>query len=261
MKVSIITVVYNNAKTIVSAIESVLAQRYTNREYIIIDGGSTDGTLAKIAAYGDQIDMVLSEPDHGIFEAMNKGLSMATGDVIAFLNSDDFYADNHVIEKVVELMHGNDVDAVFGDLHYVRSDNIRKVFRYWKSGVYKTGSFLYGWMPPHPAFFVKKHVYDRYGKFNTGFKIAADYELMLRFLHINKINVNYLPQVLVKMRTGGVSNSGLKNRFLANLEDRKAWAINGVKPYFFTLYLKPFRKVLQVIMAQSPGAYAPTQIK
>lgn len=251
MKVSIITVVFNSVGTIGSAIDSVLGQSYADLEYIIIDAGSTDGTLEKIAAYGDQIDVVISEPDQGIFDAMNKGLAMATGEIIAFLNSDDFYAGRSVIGAVVNALKDKDTDAVFGDLHYVYADNIRKVFRYWKSGVYKPGSFLYGWMPPHPTFFVKKDIYDRYGKFNIRFKIAADYELMLRFLHIHKIKVNYIPQVLVKMRTGGVSNAGLRNRFRANLEDRKAWTVNGLRPYFFTLYLKPLRKVFQVIKARS----------
>lgn len=250
MKVSVITVVYNNAATIGSAIESVLRQRYANREYIIIDGGSTDGTLEKIHAYGTMIDLVISEPDRGIFDAMNKGLSKATGDVIAFLNSDDFYADEEVIERVVKVLQPLKVDAVFGDLHYVHSDDASKVFRIWKSGVYKPGSFLYGWMPPHPTFFAKRSVYERYGTFNTAFKIAADYELLLRLMHIHKIHTEYLPEVLVKMRTGGVSNSGLRNRLRANDEDRKAWAINGVQPYFFTLFLKPGRKFFQFIRAR-----------
>lgn len=250
MKVSVITVVYNNAATIGSAIESVLGQTYANREYIIIDGGSTDGTLEQIQAYGTKIDLVISEPDRGIFDAMNKGLSKASGDVVAFLNSDDFYADEQVIERVVKALQPMKVDAVFGDLHYVHSDDSSKVFRVWKSGVYKPGSFLYGWMPPHPAFFAKRSMYERYGTFNTVLKIAADYELMLRMIHINKINVIYLPEVLVKMRIGGISNSGLRNRLRANQEDRKAWDINGIQPYFFTLFLKPARKLLQFVLAR-----------
>ena len=225
MKVSIITVVYNNVGTIASAIASVLSQTYSDREYIIVDGGSTDGTLEQIETFGKQIDLVISEPDRGIFDAMNKGLSRATGDVIAFLNSDDFYSGKRVIERVVNALQNPEMDAVFGDLHYVHAGNINKVFRHWKSGVYKPGSFLYGWMPPHPTFFVKRRVYEQYGNFNTGFKIAADYELMLRLMHINKIKVNYIPEVLVKMRIGGVSNSRLRNRLRANLEDREAWDI------------------------------------
>lgn len=251
MKVSIITVVYNNVRTITSAIESVLMQRYSDREYIIIDGGSTDGTLDKIASYGSKIDKVITEADHGIFDAMNKGLSMATGEVVAFLNSDDFYADDQVLNRVVSAFQQKDTDAVFGDLYYVHADDVQKVFRCWISGMYKPGSFLYGWMPPHPTFFVKRKVYEQYGQFNTKFRTAADYELMLRLVHVNQIKVNYIPEVLVKMRIGGVSNAGLKNRLRANLEDREAWEVNGVQPYFFTLYLKPARKLFQFIKAIS----------
>jgi glycosyltransferase involved in cell wall biosynthesis len=251
MKVSVITVVYNNAGTIASAIASVLSQNYLNKEYIIIDGGSTDGTLELIRSYGNQIDQLISEPDGGIYDAMNKGISIASGEVIAFLNSDDFYSSNQVIEQVVKALQTDNVDAVFGDLHYVDAEHTHKVRRCWKSGMYRSGSFLYGWMPPHPAFFAKRSVYERHGKFNTELKSAADYELMLRFIHINQIRLSYIPRVLVKMRTGGVSNAGLSNRLRANLEDRRAWNINGVKPYFFTLYLKPLRKVLQFILTRS----------
>lgn len=247
MKVSIITVVYNNAETIGSAIDAVLSQTYPDIEYIIVDGGSTDGTQKKIESYGKKIDLLISEPDQGIYDAMNKGLSMVTGDIVAFLNSDDFYSSTHVIEKVVSEFKLDEIDGVFGDLHYVHADDTKRIFRRWISGTYKAGSFLYGWMPPHPTFFVRKSVYDRFGGFNPSLKSAADYELMLRFVHVNKIKISYIPEVLVKMRIGGVSNSGLRNRLRANLEDREAWEINGVKPYFFTLFLKPLRKVSQFL--------------
>jgi glycosyltransferase involved in cell wall biosynthesis len=260
MKVSIITVVFNNVGTIKSAITSVLAQTYRDIEYIIIDGGSTDGTLEIIESFGDKIDSVVSGPDQGIFDAMNKGLAMVTGEVIAFLNSDDFYSGERVIEKIVSEFKNDSADAVFGDLHYVHAQDPEKIFRCWVSGRYKAGSFLYGWMPPHPAFFVRKNVYERHGKFNTDFKTAADYELMLRFVHVNKIKINYVPEVLVKMRIGGVSNSSLRNRVLANLEDRRAWEINGVKPYFFTLFLKPLRKLSQFINHPSEN-YEPREIR
>jgi len=251
MKISIITVVYNNVRTIASAIESVIMQSYGDKEYIIIDGGSTDGTLDIIASYGLNVDKVVSEPDHGIFDAMNKGLALATGEVVAFLNSDDFYADEQVLRRVGSSFENSDTDAVFGDLYYVHSENTDKLFRCWKSGKYKPGRFLYGWMPPHPTFFAKRKVYEQYGNFNTGFRIAADYELMLRLVHVNNIKLEYIPHVLVKMRLGGVSNAGLKNRLRANREDREAWEVNGLQPYFFTLYLKPARKIFQFIKAFS----------
>lgn len=245
MKVSIITVVYNNVATICSAIESILSQTYLNKELIIIDGGSTDGTLEKVVAYGNQINVVISEPDNGIYDAMNKGLSLATGDVVAILNSDDLFSTSFVLENVIHKFKHTKAEGVFGDLDYVHAHDVSKVFRRWISGNYKPGSFLKGWMPPHPTFFVKKTVYDKHGFFDTSFKIAGDYELMLRFIHLNNIELAYLPEVLVKMRTGGVSNSGVKNRVLGNLEDRRAWKVNGIKPHFYTLYFKPLRKVFQ----------------
>jgi glycosyltransferase involved in cell wall biosynthesis len=247
MKVSIITVVYNNVATICSALDSILSQTYLNKELIIIDGGSTDGTLEKIGQYGKKINVVISEPDNGIYDAMNKGLNLATGDIIAILNSDDLFSTSFVLENVVHKFKQTEADGIFGDLDYVHADDVSKVFRRWISGNYKPGSFLQGWMPPHPTFFVKKAVYDKHGLFDTSFKTAGDYELMLRFVHVYNIELAYLPEVLVKMRTGGVSNSGLKNRIVANLEDRRAWKVNGIKPHFYTLYLKPLRKVFQFI--------------
>jgi glycosyltransferase involved in cell wall biosynthesis len=254
MKISIITVVYNNEATISSAIESVLSQTYKDKEYIVIDGGSTDGTLDKINQYRSQIDIFVSEPDKGIYDAMNKGLTKATGDVVCILNSDDLYPHEHVIERVAKELNASGSDAVYGDLVYVSPDDVNRVTRYWKSGNFKTKSFKYGWMPPHPAFFVKKSVYDKYGHFNTKLKSAADYELMLRFVYKNEIKLAYFPEVLVKMRTGGLSNSSLKNRLMANKEDKAAWEINGLKPYVFTLYLKPLRKVIQYIQRPVPDS-------
>ncbi|WP_448105312.1 glycosyltransferase family 2 protein [Pedobacter panaciterrae] len=245
MKVSILTVVYNNPSTIASAIESVLEQTYKNREFIIIDGGSKDGTLEKINEYIENIDILISEPDKGIYDAMNKGLNLATGDIICILNSDDVYADTGVLESIVRQFENSNCDGVYGDLDYVDADDMNKILRHWKSGLYHDGSFLFGWMPPHPSFSVKRSVYEKYGNFNTLLKSAADYELMLRFIHKHKIKISYLPKVLVKMRTGGVSNSSLKNRLRANMEDRRAWQLNELKPYFFTLFLKPLRKLTQ----------------
>lgn len=246
-KISIITVTYNSAKTLEQTIHSVLLQDHPDIEYIIVDGASTDGTLEIIRKYRHKIDHFISEKDDGLYYAINKGIALATGDIIGILHADDFYIDDHVLSKVNTVFSKTGADAVYADLYYVDSNNTDKIIRKWKSGSYTDGKFLWGWMPPHPAFFVKKEVYQKYGMFNTSLRSAADYELMLRFIHKNKIKLAYLPEFIVKMRTGGQSNASMKNRAKANMEDRKAWELNGLKPYFFTLTLKPLRKVLQFL--------------
>lgn len=245
LKFSIITVSYNSAKTIEQTILSVINQKYPFIEYIIIDGASQDETLSIIEKYQPKISIVVSEKDNGIYHAMNKGISLATGDVIGILNSDDFYSDENVLNDVATQFEHGKADAIYADLQYVDAEDTRKIVRFWKSGKYKPGDFLFGWMPPHPTFFVKKEIYNKYGLFNLDFRSSADYELMLRFIHKHQISINYLPRVIVKMRVGGQSNVSTQNRIKANLEDRKAWEINGLKPYFFTLFLKPIRKINQ----------------
>ena len=235
MRVSIITVVYNGADTLAEAIESVLGQTYPHIEYIIIDGASTDGTQAVVARYGKQVNQFISEPDRGLYDAMNKGIGRATGDVIGILNADDLYANTAVISEVVALMEQQKADAVYGDLVYAQRDSPEKVTRYWQAGTYKPGAFLRGWMPPHPTFFVRTSVYRQYGYFTISLRSAADYELMLRFIHKHQIRVAYLNQVMVIMRLGGVSNSSLFNRLRANREDRIAWQLNALKPGWLTL--------------------------
>ena len=248
MKVSIITVTYQSAETIEQTIQSVLGQDYPDIEYIIVDGLSKDATLNIVAKYDNKINKVISEKDHGLYDALNKGIALATGDVIGFIHSDDFYTDQSVVRRYVEKFKESAAQAVYADLYYVDKNNPNKIIRAWKSGQYKEHSFLYGWMPPHPTFFVKKSVYEKYGVFNTDFKTAADYELMLRFIFKNKIALAYLPFFTVKMRVGGKSNVSFKNRWLANQEDRKAWQVNGLKPYFFTRFLKPLRKLQQFFL-------------
>lgn len=245
MKVSIITACYNSSETIRATIESVLSQDYAEIEYIIVDGQSKDNTLHIVNQFSSRIAKIISEKDDGIYFALNKGLSLATGDVIGFLHADDIYADTEVILKVVERFKTSNAEAVYGDLQYVDRKDTSKVIRNWKSGEYKDGMFRKGWMPPHPTLFLKKSVYDKFGNFNTTFKTAADYELMLRMIHKHKISVTYLPEVLVKMRVGGVSNVTLKNRYRANREDKRAWTINGLKPGMFTLIRKPLSKLGQ----------------
>ena len=246
-KVSIITVCYNSAKTIENTIESVINQTYENIEYIIVDGLSTDNTLEIVNKYKDKIVKVVSEKDKGLYDAINKGIDLATGDIIANLNSDDFYIDNNVIAEVVAKMEESKSDTLYADLYYVDAIDTNKVVRNWVSGAYKKGLFFKGWMPPHPTFFVRKKVYDKYGKFNLELKSAADYEIMLRFIHKHECSISYLPRVVVRMRIGGVSNVNLINRIKANREDKRAWEMNGLKPKPYTLIFKPLSKIMQFV--------------
>ncbi len=247
MKVSIITVVYNNKKTIEDTIKSVLNQTYKNIEYIIIDGASTDGTVDIIKSYEDKIDKFISEPDNGIYDAMNKGIKLTTGDIVGTINSDDFYASDNIIEMVMKEFKEKNIDSLYGDLIYIKYDNINKVSRYWKSSKFIKGSFLKGWHPPHPTFFVKKDVYNRYGLFDTSLSISADFEIMLRFLERYEITTTYLPTVLIKMREGGISNNSLKNILIGHKNIRKAFLKNGYKPSIFYTPKRLFSKILQKI--------------
>lgn len=247
MKVSIITATYNSASTIKDTVLSVTQQSYKDIEHIIVDGLSTDNTVNIIQHFG-HVGPLLSEKDNGIYDAMNKGLSIATGDIIGILNSDDFYPHAHVIEKVVKAMSTPDCDACYGDLVYVDAHHATKVLRKWIAGDYSKKQFYNGWMPPHPTFFVKREVYEKYGNFNLQFKSSSDYELLLRFMFLNDIKVKYLPGVLVHMRTGGQSNRSLKNRIAAHKEDYLAWSSNGLSPKWYTLAMKPLRKIKQYVV-------------
>lgn len=253
MKISIITACFNSERTIAGAIESVLSQDYRDVEYIVVDGKSSDRTLSVVEKYRSRITRVISEKDHGIYDALNKGIGLATGEVIGFLHSDDYYAHPGILSSVAaEFVSGN-ADSVYGDLQYVDKENPQRVIRHWKSGAYHKNIFLSGWMPPHPSFFLKRECYERFGTFNTSLKSAADYELMLRMLHKHGISTAYLPKVLVKMRVGGQSNASLINRIRANREDRKAWEINGLKPGLLTLWLKPLSKIKQYFYTGARG--------
>lgn len=247
MLISIITVSYNSAATIRDTLESISKQEYSNIEHIIIDGKSTDSTIAIIKEFA-HVTRYISEADKGLYDAMNKGLQLATGDIIGILNSDDFYADNEVLKKVAAAFDNPHTHCVYGDLQYVNAGNPKKIVRTWKAGKFSLKNFLYGWMPPHPTFFARRGVYDKVGLFNTTLKTAADYEMMLRILYKHEYPVVYIPTVLVKMRSGGVSNASLRNRFKANREDARAWTLNNKRPHFFTLYLKPLRKIPQYLI-------------
>ena len=246
LKISIITVSYNAASTIGDTLKSIADQSYNSIEHIIIDGASSDNT-AEIIANFPHVAFYVSEKDKGIYHAMNKGIELATGDVIGILNADDLYSHHDVLHNVAELFKDSSVDAVYADLNFVDSADTRKVKRKWRSGSYKVNDFYWGWMPPHPTFFVRRSVYLNLGMFNTLLNSSADYELMLRLLLKHEIKAAYLQDVIVNMRLGGKSTASLKNRLIANQEDRMAWALNGVKPHYFTLILKPLRKLKQFI--------------
>ena len=245
--VTIITATYNSAATLADTLETVAGQTYPNIEHLIIDGASSDETATRAARY-PHVSRFVSEPDKGLYDAMNKGIKLASGEIIGILNSDDFYADNRVIEKVVDLFRNPEILAVYADLQYVDPKNTSRIIRHWKAGDYDQQAFFYGWMPPHPSFFVRKQLYEQCGVFNTSFRHSADYELMLRFLLRYNAPAAYLPEVVVKMRMGGQSNASFKNRWSANREDRLAWTVNGLTPYFFTIPLKPFRKIGQFLI-------------
>ncbi|QCR22157.1 glycosyltransferase family 2 protein [Pontibacter sp. SGAir0037] len=247
VKVSIITVVFNASKTIADTIQSVLEQTYCNIEYIVVDGLSTDGTIDVVRSFGDAVSVFVSEKDNGLYDAINKGIGLATGDVIGLLHADDILDNPGTIGLIVETLNQYGADSAYGDLLYVKQDNTSKVFRNWKAGSFTKRSFLYGWMPPHPTFYVRKTCLEKYGFYNTHFKTAADYELMLRLLYKYQVSTVYIPETLVRMRVGGKSNASISNRLKANQEDYLAWQVNNLKPFFLTRYLKPLRKIFQFI--------------
>jgi len=244
MKISIITVVWNNVMTIKDAIDSVLSQTYENIEYIVIDGASTDGTTDVVKSYGDKITTFISEPDKGLYDAMNKGIGLATGDIVGILNSDDFYIDENVIQNVVQVFNEKKVDSMFADLLFVKPDNLEKTIRYYDSSKFSLAKFAYGWMPAHPTFFVKKEIYDTYGLYKTDYKIASDYELLIRFLSHYKVSYYYLQLPIIKMRIGGVSTSGIKSNYILNKEIIRACRENGI----YTNWIKVLSKYPSKIM-------------
>jgi len=247
MKVSIITVVLNNRDYVGDCLRSVLVQDYRDIEHIIVDGGSTDGTIDVIRKFDGRISQFINEPDYGMYDALNKGIRLATGEVIGILHSDDFYEHPRVIEGVVNILEGEKLDSCYGDLLYVSKNDPEKVIRYWKSSPYKPGQFRSGWMPPHCTFFVKRAIYERHGLFRTDLKIAADYELMLRFLEKHKITTHHINGVLLRMRVGGMSNRSLGNIIKKSCEDYRAWRLNGLSGGFFSVLMKNITKLPQLM--------------
>ena len=244
-KISIITTVFNAASTLPDCLESVRGQNSPKIEHILVDGASTDGTSNIIERYRSGLGKVISEPDNGIYDGMNKGIQLATGDIIGILNADDTYAGPDILSQVAKVFSEKHVDSCYGDLVYVDADDSSKVVRYWRAGDFDPSKFYWGWMPPHPTFFVRRSVYEKFGLFNLSLGSAADYEIMLRFLLRHKITTTYIPKVLVRMRAGGVSNASFRNRLKANRMDRKAWTINGLRPFPWTILAKPVRKIWQ----------------
>ena len=234
MRVSVITVCRNSASTIEDTLRSVGAQDHDDIEHIVVDGKSTDGTLDLIGRYRAGVSKLISELDAGIYDAMNKGIALASGEVIGFLNSDDAYFAPSILSTVAQVFEDSSIDACYGDLIYVQRDNTEKVVRYWKSRPYTAGSFRKGWMPAHPTFFVRRRIYERYGGFDLDFKIQSDFELTMRFLEIFRIKARYLPITMVRMRTGGVTNSRLTNIIKGNIEAYRACKKHnlGVSPLF-----------------------------
>jgi glycosyltransferase involved in cell wall biosynthesis len=240
MKISIITVTYNSSETIIDTLNSIKEQSFRNIEYIIIDGNSKDNTLSIISEYDHIISKVVTEPDAGIYDAMNKGIKLATGDIIGILNSDDIYDNSNVIESVIQVFESdNAIDAVYGNLSYFRTAQPTKIVRFWKSLPFYDNFFEDGYVIPHPTLFVKRQVYEKIGLYFPDFKISSDYELMLRAFKINQFKPFYLNKNLVKMRMGGRSTKNIQNIILGNQEIYKAWRMNNLStPLFF--YLKRF---------------------
>ena len=250
--ISIITVCYNSESYIRDTIESVLNQTYDNIEYIIVDGESTDNTLDIIKEYEPKFNgrmKWISETEKGIYDAMNKGINLAIGDIIATINSDDVYADNNVLENVIEVFNEEHCDACYGNVAMVKRDDLNQISRLWKTDSNKYFSQLkYGWVPAHPSFFAKKRLYDKYGSFDLDFKIAADFDLICRFIEKNNIKLSYLNQTLVKMRIEGTSNNSLKAIYQGNKEAFISLKKNDVFPYL--IFLKPLRKILYLLKAK-----------
>lgn len=254
MKISVITAAYNSAQTIEDTLKSILAQTYTDYEYIIIDGCSKDDTLEIVARYepmfGGRMHIV-SEPDNGIYDAMNKGLKMSTGDVIGILNSDDFFTSEDVLEQVARTMDADKtIDAVYGDVHYVHSDNLKKCTRYYSSRLFSRSLMRFGFMPAHPSFYCRRELYSRHGMFNLDYKIAADFECLLRMIYIHRIRIKYIPLDFVTMRAGGASSSGFRSHRQILRDHLRALSENGVRSCAVLLSMRYIYKVMEIALSR-----------
>lgn len=247
MKISVVTAVYNREETIAQSIRSIQSQTYSSVEHVLQDGGSSDGTLRIIAELSEGNTYLSSEPDKGIYDAINKGIGRATGEIIGLMHSDDYFASDEVLEKVAAAFENPDIDGVYGDLDYVSASDTGRVVRHWKSGEMTRTKLRRGWMPPHPTLYLRRSVFDRFGTYDTSYSISADYDAMLRFLWVGDIKLAYIPEVLVKMRVGGESNRSLGRILRKSREDYRALRKNGVGG-FRTLGLKNISKISQFLV-------------
>ena len=244
-QISVVTAVYNKSDTLAQALDSVLSQTHPDVETVLIDGGSAEDTQRILQRYCERLDVFISEPDGGIYDALNKGIRNATGDVIGFLHADDLFAHERVLANIALAFEDPRIEAVYGDLVYVRHDHPEQVVRLWRAGSFDKAALRHGWMPPHPTFYARRSLYERLGGFDTRYRIAADYDCMLRFLSQPGIRTSYIPEVLVRMRTGGVSNRSLSNIFRKSQEDLAvAWRnkVGGVR----TVAMKNLSKLSQL---------------
>jgi len=246
MKISLVTVTFNSASTLSGTIDSVRRQDHPDVEYIIVDGASKDETLAVIKANESKIDKWISEHDKGIYDAMNKGLKMVTGDIVGIINSDDFYHSDTILSSVAKAFEDENVDAVFGDLVFVDPIDLKKVVRKYSSKNWHPEKFARGFMPAHPTFFVRRKYYEKYFLFKTDYKIAADYELLIRFLYVHKLRYKYLPITMVTMRRGGVSSNGIRSNIILNREIIRGCMENGIRTNVFRIYPKYFVKLFEL---------------
>lgn len=259
MKISIITATYNSADTVRDTFESVLGQTYKDIEYIVVDGLSKDNTIDIIKEYADKFGgkmRYISEKDRGLYDAMNKGVAMATGDVIGILNSDDFYTSKDVLEVIANNFKNSDVDAVYADIHFVNDDDLTKCVRYYSSGIFSRRLMRLGFMPAHPSFYCKREVYVKYGAFNTKYRIAADFDSLFRFIYIKRIKIKYVKRDFVTMRTGGVSTDGFRSRWLIMKEHSKVIKSYGLYANIFFFAIRYPYKIYEILSSRIKNQFA-----
>lgn len=259
MKISIITATYNSAETVRNTFDSVLNQTYKDIEYIVVDGLSKDNTVEIIKEYAEIFEgkmRYISEKDRGLYDAMNKGLAMATGDIVGILNSDDFYTSNNILEIVANNFEEGEIDAVYGDIHFVNSNDLTKCVRYYSSAIFSRRLMRFGFMPAHPSFYCKREVYEKYGTFNTKYKIAADFDSLFRFIYIKKIRTRYIKRDFVTMRTGGVSTDGFRSRWLIMKEHSKVIKSYGVYTNMLFFAIRYPFKIYEIVSSRIKNQFS-----